>query len=265
MSGSRAFRLNELLSLHDSCEFLSREEQEQLLEDRLPAERRSDWERHAEQCAACALMQEDIRVFQAASGDDAMLRSEQQAFERFDEPTRRRLDLRPKGRRFRNSWLWLPGGAIAALLAIVLWNGGAPPLVEDLSPLPFLPPPTVRGATDAERWAALEPLWLAGDWKGAQSLLESIAGQDDPDTGLLLYLGAAQLEAGVSESAAVTLGRLNEMQQEQPSETTRFLLAVALDRSGDRGEACRIMEQVAGMGGARTEQASRIVRERCDE
>lgn len=265
MNRTHTMKLEDLLALHAACDFLTRREREQLVEGRLPVERLQDWERHANECVHCATFQEDLRVFRRTAEAGGILSAESAAFDSYEDRNRERLRLGKRVRRFRKPWLWIPAGAIAALLAVVVWLGGGPPLVETPDALPFLPPPAVRGATEAEAWKSLEPLWREENWSEAVALLDSIAAKENPDPGLLLYLGVAQLEAGRERGAVETLERLDGMQAEIPSETTRYFLAVALDRSGERAAACRRMEQVASMGGARAGEAERIVRERCDE
>lgn len=238
-----AFRLGELFGPGgDGCGYLDPHEIERWADGTLAPDRRDAFERHADGCTACGELRDDLALFSAAEADAGKERP----------PRVRRSRLLPLGA--------AAAVAAAAALAVVLLRPAAP-LVEDPGTLPFVPPPAVRGR--AADWSEAEAAWRRGAPGEAAARLESLVERAPGDADAWYHLGVARLAAGNAGAAVDAFRRADALQGASPSESTRWGLAVALDRAGRRDEACAALRAVAALDGGRAAQARGIVDASC--
>lgn len=266
MNDETKLRLDELLGPELLCHFLSVEELDALAEDRLAADRRRAFEDHARSCPACREMARDLTSFVALTSRGGGVTSERRAFRAAEGGVRRRLGL-PATRRSRRALTYglLAASAAAAVLLVFLI---APlttpsPLFEEVTSIPFLPPPAVRGGADPEIWERARRAWEDGDMVGVVRTLTPALEQAPDDPNLLFYLGVAHLRLDEHEAAVAELQRLDRLQADIPSEHTRWFLAIALDGAGRVEDACTTLRSVAGLGGSRAGDARQIAERAC--
>jgi len=258
------FRLGDLLGSGGPCAFLRPEEIEALARGRLGHERRSEFDRHAKDCRACAGVLEELAQFEsiiAGGGVPSELRS----FRATDSEARKRLGIAPRRDSRRIGFVLVP--ALAAALLILLFlvpMGESPVLIPEIEPLRFAPPPPTRGISLHEAWQEALDAWNADDFHRAAEVLEQGLRVEPERADLLFYLGYARLRLGENAAALEALSRTDALQQATPSEHTRWFLAAALERARRHREACESLRSVVEIGGLRAERAAAIVDRACD-
>lgn len=269
MSEPLRFRVGDLVGVEPPCEQLSAAEVEDLADGRLSLDRLEQVRKHAETCASCAELLDDVDRFGRLVTSGLTIPSERRAFERTDPEVRRGLGLagpsgwHPWTRLPRRIQLWaLPSFAAVVLLLVWLWPS-RPLLIADLDPVPLVPPPSVRGLSLGETWDRLQGSWGAGDMSTAARILES-AIRDHPERAdLRFYLGVALLRSGDAPGAVDALRDADRLEDPIPSEHTRWMLAAALERTNRVSEACEALRSVAEIGGTRASAAREIVARAC--
>lgn len=235
------YRLGELLGIDDGCSFVSTPEIERLLDETLPGGRRRQIEEHAAQCVVCRELLDDIERFR-------------------DELARPAHHDRAR----RGPWRLLSLAASVTLIAGAALIGLPPaPLPVDTSSAELAVPPAVRGASPRAVIRKAEQELAAGELRGALVLLEQGAREHPEDPFLAHDLGLVLLRAGRAAEAAKALERADALQTDVPSAETRFWLAVAVSRLGQRDRACALLRDVAERDGPRAEQARGLVLQSC--
>ena len=265
MNREIGFSVQELLGEGPICGFLSEEEIEALADGRLDPRRRAAWEEHAGGCAFCSELRDDLQAFlRLAEGEDPGTFSERRAFRK----SRARVEAAIGAERrhlFRLVRLGVVAAALA-LTALVLILGlprrTSPSLIAEIESVPLVPPPVVRGVA-VETWNEARTAWDSGNFDEAAVVLEEAAAGSTSDPALLFYLGVARLRADDAAGAEEALRRADALERDVPSDSTRWMLATALDRLGRTEEACEVLRSVAGLGGAHADRAEKITRTSC--
>lgn len=270
MSDALLFRIEDLLGLDERCDHLSSAELQELVEERLPAERLEEWKSHAAGCSACTELLEDLAQYRNLVRSGLTIPSERMAFENADAATRESLGLRRSPGRWFRAWfsglnpVWLTP-AVAAILLLAIWIWPAEPrLIASVEPVPLQPPPTVRGLSLDQTWERLREPWSADDMHAAAGILEPAVRAHPERADLLFYLGVARLRSGDAAGAVEALRRADRLEAPAPSENTRWMLAAALERVGRIDEACGALRSVVEIGGARAGEAGEIADRACD-
>lgn len=264
MSDVMRFRLGELLGIEPPCAFLSDDEMQAFIERRLAPERQQRFERHMNDCEACAELRNDTVVFENLVSAGLQVPAERHAFQESDPGLRRRLGI---GRGRKRGWTWMywlvPAVGALALVAVVLSLGPDPRMFGPVESMPLVAPPSVRGLTLAEIYDRLEPVWLADDMAAAVEILKPGVAANPQQEDLIFYLGVAQLRSGDAAAAITTLRRVDALQAEIPSEHTRWYLAAALDATGDATQACEMLAAVVQIDGRRAATAAQLAEAHC--
>jgi hypothetical protein len=257
------FRLGELLGDDSRCENLSPDELMSLVEGRLDGARLEALEQHARSCTACAELLDDVETFRKLTNSGVTVASEHKAFLQSDAKIRRRLGLSRRLPRFRWFYTWAVP-AIAAVLLLVVWlSPGDELLIANIERMPLVPPPTVRTIDATEAWRQVGLAWEADDMARAVVLLESAVEGVDEDASLWFYLGHARLLTGDAAGAVDALSRSDALEQDAPSEHTRWMLAAALERIDRRDDACAALRSVVSIGGSRAPAARERLERSC--
>jgi tetratricopeptide (TPR) repeat protein len=262
VTGTLGFRLGELFADVDRCAFLDDVEIEQLVEGKISATRKSEWEQHAAACIACAELLRDLQSIREIESMGLTV-GERRAFRSADSRTSAALGVGRPARPRRRFWIMLP--AIAAVMLLALWVGRSPVHQIPVEPFPLLSPPAVRGVDHAELWTDLERSWSSDDMRGAAALLEQAVGDRPEDADLWFYLGLARLRAGEPSLAIEALQRADGLQASLPSEHTRWMLAAAFEQAGRKADACEALTSVVELEGGRAEAASQVAARYCEE
>jgi hypothetical protein len=263
------FRIGDLLGLREPCNHLSREELEDLVEGRLAPDRMETLEAHASACSGCAELLDDLARYRHLVLSGLTIPSERKAFDRVDGAVRERLGLRRTRRGLFHdlaSWmspLWVPA-ALASVILLLIWLWPSrPQLIASVEHVPLQPPPMVRGLSLSQIWERLEEPWSADDMTAVTRILEPAVREHPERTDLLFYLGVARLRSGDAEGAVEVLLRADRLEAPVPSESTRWMLAAALERVGRTEEACAALDSVVEIGGSRAAAAREIVDRAC--
>ena len=265
----------------EGCGFLSPVELELAISGTLDDERRADFDRHLDQgCADCLLLDADLEIFAGAVRDGLR---EQEASEfaarapmllaRLSREAARRTKP-PSAGSVSRSWRWAAAAALILVavsvgllqftdrrdagLAIGLPGGGE--IVA--SPMPFSPPPVLRGGTTAgELWEEAGRAYDSSSFAEAAEILDRIDDSDSTASDAALYRGISLLMAGDAAGArdALFLARSFAEQQELPTASIDWYGGLAALSAGDLPAARESLERANAAGGLYGERAAELL------
>ena len=240
------------------CGYLTGDEIDALLDDRLDADRRRALGDHVDAgCGRCALLLADARVF--AEAERGLTAGEGEAFDRQAEFVRARLRREARVAPPRSFGIWTVLAASLLLVAFGIWYFRGPgddrgPLIVSFAgadtiavePMPFSAPPLLRGEPAArETWKRAEQAYADRKWSRVARMLD---GDDSVDA--LLYRGVALLMMDESRRGLEALDAAWETTgaQELPRGAIAWYRALALIDRGDEEQARAMLEVAAESG-----------------
>jgi hypothetical protein len=256
------------------CGFLDRREIEALLEDRLPDERRAEFVEHrATGCGPCVLLAADVETIRDVTVRGAT-NAEAAEFDAIKHRTLNRLHPRPAS---SSGTLWKAGMAAAAatvLIALMVFVIARPRSPQEIvvrlphggeivvEPMPFSPPPVLRGSTPPDAlWQRALLDYDGGRYRRAARSLRALEKRDPGSADASLYLGIAELLAGDTQRAREALARAREKARalDLSSAAACWYLALVEFLEGNASEGERLLSAAAAEGGPFGDRARRAL------